>query len=78
VDAPFQAAVIGVGPLIAFVVAAAAVTVDRRLLPHAAAAVLGAAVYPLFLGYALEVLAGTGGLVLGMLGWTWGKPPPAG
>jgi hypothetical protein len=32
----------------------------------------------LFLGYALEVLAGTGGLVLGMLGWTWGKPPPAG
>jgi len=75
VDMPFKQAVIGIGPLIAFVVGASAATVDRRLIPHAIAAIIGAFLQPLFLDVALEFLGLVGGTVLAMLGVTWRRPP---
>lgn len=75
-DAPFRAAVVGIGPLIALVVAAGAVTTDPRLRPHAIAALIGVVVQLSLVAWAIEILAVTGGVILAMMGRTWAKPPP--
>lgn len=78
VGAPFQASVVGIGPLIAFVIAAAAASVDRRLVPHAVVGVLGMIVLLLLPSWGLFVMALTGAVVLTMLGRTWGSKPSQG
>lgn len=78
VGAPFQSSVVGISPLIAFVIAAAAAAVDRRLVPHAVAGTVGVVVLLLLPQWGLFVMALTGAVVLTMLGRTWGSKPSQG
>jgi serine/threonine-protein kinase len=71
VHMPFDAAVIGVTPVTVFVIAGHCATVDRRLVPHSVAAIIGNVFIFSFASWGLELLGLTGVIVLTMLGRTW-------
>ncbi|MBK9001050.1 MAG: protein kinase [Myxococcales bacterium] len=68
---PFDAAVVGIAPLTAYVIGAGAAGVDRRLFPHALVAMSGGFLSAFAPGWALEILGTTGAVTLVMLGRTW-------
>lgn len=67
----FDLAVVGIGPLTAYVIGAGTAGVDHRLIPHAVVAVAGSLLSAFAPQWALEILGATGALVLVMLGRTW-------